>query len=389
MSRYVMGLVMASALGFGLECGRVHGAENAKGGTVVYVGTYTGSGSKGIYRLDLDPATGALSEPRLAAETVSPSFLAIHPTGRFLYAVGEVDVFDGQKGGGVAAFALDPKTGNLTSLNARPSGGAGPCHLVVDRAGKNVLVANYGGGITAVLPVGPDGRLGERSAFVQHRGSSVNLARQKEPHAHSVNLDAANRFAVVADLGLDKMLVYRFDPAAGTITPNDPPSASLAPGAGPRHFAFHPSGKTAYTINELNSTVTAWAYDADKGVLREIQTISSLPAGFTGTNYPADVQVHPSGKFVYGSNRGHDSIVAYTVDPGTGHLTLVGHQGHKIKNPRNFGIDPSGRFMLVASQDANTVQSFRIDQNTGALTPTGSSVTVAKPVCVKFWTPAE
>jgi len=355
----------------------------------VYIGTYTGSGSKGIYRFDLDVETGAVTLPRLAAETTSPSFLAIDPTHRFLYAVGEVEEFQGKKGGGVSAFAVDPKTGDLTPLNAQSSGGAGPCHLVVDKAGKNVLVANYGGGSTAVLPVGADGRLKERSAFVQHEGSSVNPERQKGPHAHSVNLDADNRFAFVADLGLDKILVYRFDPAKGTIVPNDPPAAKVTPGAGPRHFAFHPGGKFAYVINELNSTVIGWSYDPAKGVLTETQTITTLPEGFQGTNYPADVQVHRSGKFLYGSNRGHDSIVAYTIDPSSGKLTYVAHQGQGIKNPRNFGIDPTGRFMLVANQDADTVLVFRIDQETGVLTPTGGSVNISKPVCVKFGSTAE
>lgn len=357
--------------------------------TTVFVGTYTGSGSRGIYRFDFDPATGAVSKAKLAAETTSPSFLAIHPTRRFLYAVGEVDSFKGKKGGGVSAFAIDGKTGDLTPLNAQSSGGAGPCHLVVDKAGKNVLAANYGGGSAVVLPIAQDGTLQAHTSFAQHVGSSVNPARQKEPHAHSVNLDPANRFAVVADLGLDKMLVYKFDPASGTITPNDPPAAALAPGAGPRHFAFHPSGKYAYTINELNSTATVWSYDADQGVLTEIQTVATLPDDFKGTNYPADVHVHPSGKFVYGSNRGHDSIVGYSVDAASGKLTVVGHQGKGIKNPRHFGIDPSGKFVLVANQDNDGILVFRIDSTSGALSPTGHSVQVSKPVCVQFWTPAD
>jgi 6-phosphogluconolactonase len=360
----------------------------AQGTVAVFIGTYTEGESKGIYRFDLDLSTGKPSVPRLAAETISPSFLAFDPTRRFLYAVGEVNSFEGKKGGGVSAFAVDPGTGALSFLNAQSSGGAGPCHLVVDRTGKNVLVANYGGGSVAVLPVGPDGRLKESSAFIQHRGSSVNAGRQKEPHAHSVNVDAANRFAFVADLGLDEVLIYKLDPAQGTLTPNDPPAAKLTPGAGPRHFAFHPSGKFAYAINELNSTVHAWTYDADRGALTDLQTISTLPEGFKGTNYPAEVQVHPSGKFLYGSNRGHDSIVVYAIDPSTGKLTYVENQDGGIKNPRNFGIDPSGSFLLAASQDLGSIVVFRIDPSTGALSPTGHSVKVPKPVCVKFWKPA-
>jgi 6-phosphogluconolactonase len=367
------------------------GAARAAGPRTVnvFVGTYTGGESKGIYRTTLDTETGALSTPRLAAETTSPSFLAIDPTRRFLYAVGEVDSVQGKPGGGVVAFAIDPATGGLTRLNAQTSGGAGPCHLTVDRTGRNVLVANYGGGSTEVIRVEPDGRLGAVSAFVQHKGSSVDPGRQQGPHAHSVNLDAGNRFAFVADLGLDKMLIYRFDASRGTIAPNDPPAAALAPGAGPRHFAFHPGGKFAYTINELNSTVTAWSYDPDRGALTEIQSISTLPAGFHGTNYPAEVQVHPSGKFLYGSNRGHDSIAAYTIDPATGKLTFVGTQGERVKNPRNFAIDPTGAFVLVASQDTGTVAAFRVNPDTGALTPTGHSVQVPKAVCLKFWNAPE
>jgi 6-phosphogluconolactonase len=357
------------------------------GKSAVFIGTYTGTGSHGIYRFDFDPATGEVTEPRLAAEATSPSFLAIAPSRRFLYAVGEVDRFKGEKAGAVLAFAIDPKTGDLTALNDQSSGGSGPCHLTVDKAGKNVLVANYGGGSAAVLPVDADGRLRPRSSFVQHEGSGADPRRQKEPHAHSVNLDAANRFAFVADLGLDKVLVYRFDPDRGTIAPNDPPAAKLAPAAGPRHFAFHPSGRFAYAIGELNSTVTGWSYDPDRGALTEIQTITTLPSDFRGSNHPAEVQVHPSGKFLYGSNRGHNSIVAYTIDPDSGKLTYVAHQGQGIKNPRNFGIDPTGRWMLVGSQDTDTVLVFSIDGSTGALTPTGRSVKVAKPVCVKFWTP--
>lgn len=357
--------------------------------TTVFVGTYTGSGSRGIYRFDFDPDSGEVSEAKLAAETTSPSFLAIHPTRRFLYAVGEVDTFKGKKGGVVAAFAVDGQSGDLKALNSQSSAGAGPCHLVVDKTGKNVLVANYGGGSAAVLPIGPDGYLKEHSSFIQHDGSSVNPSRQSEPHAHSVNLDAANRFAIVADLGLDRMLVYKFDPAAGTIAPNDPPSAALPPGAGPRHFAFHPDGKHAYTINELNSTMTTWSYDAGQGVLTALQNISTLPAGFNGTNHPADVHVHPSGKFVYGSNRGHDSIVTYSVDHASGRLTLVGHQGKGIKNPRNFGVHPAGKFMLVANQDNDSVLVFRVDPASGGLAPTGGAVKVSRPVCVQFWTPAD
>lgn len=286
----------------------------------------------------------------------------------------------------MSGFAIEPKTAKLSPLNHASTVGAGPCYLVVDKAGKNVLVANYGGGSVAVLPIDPNGGLSPfHSAFVQHTGSSVNPGRQKEPHAHSINLDAANRFAFAADLGLDKILVYRFDPANGSLTPNDPPAAKLPPGAGPRHFDFHPSGRFAYAINELNSTVSAFTYDHERGVLHDLQTISTLPAGSAVENYPADIHVHPSGRFLYGSNRGFNSIVAYAIDEDSGRLAFVAQQTEGIKNPRNFAIDPTGKFLLVANQDADTVVVFRIDPARGSLSPTGQTVKVPKPVCLKFW----
>ena len=296
----------------------------------------------------------------------------------------EIDGFEGKPSGAVSAFTVDSASKKLTFINQQPSMGGSPCHLVVDKTGKNVLVANYGGGSTCVLPIGPGGRLEKPSSFIQHKGKVFDPARQQGPHAHSVNLDDAGKFALVADLGLDKVFVYKFDPATGTIEPNSPPSASLANRAGPRHFAFHPDGHHAYVINEIDSTVTAWNYDPEHGVLTEIQTLSSLPSDFKGGNAPADVQVHPSGMFLYGSNRGHNSIVVNTIDPATGKLTYVENQGEGIKNPRNFAIDPTGKFLLVANQDTNRVIVFRIDEKTGKLKPTGQSIDVAKPVCLKF-----
>jgi 6-phosphogluconolactonase len=350
----------------------------------VYVGTYTQKESRGIYRFDFDLASGKLTSRALAGEAKNPSFLAISPDHRFLYAVSEIEDFDGKKSGAVSAFAIDPRTGNLSLLNHQPSGGAGPCHLVVDRAGKNVLVANYGGGSVSVLPIEPGGRLGKATAFIQHKGSGPNPRRQEGPHAHSINLDAANRYAVVADLGLDKVFVYRFDPDKGTLTENEPPFVSVGPGAGPRHFAFHPNNRNAYVINELESTVTAFRYDGTRGILEPLQTVSSLPKDFKGSNSTAEVQVHPSGKFLYGSNRGHNSIAAFGIDPKTGRLTPVGPQSDRIKTPRNFGIDPTGTYLLVANQDSDSIVVFRIDGQTGELRPTGNMVEVPTPVCVKM-----
>jgi 6-phosphogluconolactonase len=352
----------------------------------VYVGTYTrGTKSEGIYRMDLDVATGKLSAPAVAGKTVNPSFLALHPSGKYLYACGEIDDFEGKgkRTGALNAFALNDK-GDLTFLNAQSSEGAGPCHVVVDKAGKYAFCANYGGGTAAVLPIGGDGKLGKATDVVRHKGSSVNKRRQEAAHAHSINLDPANRFAFVADLGLDKVMIYRFDPEAGKLTPNDPPFVALAPGAGPRHFAFHPNGKFAYVINELGSTLTALSYDAKTGKLEELQTVSTLPEGGHKNNGTAEVVVHPSGKFVYGSNRGHDSIAIFPVDETTGKLTPAGHQSKGVKVPRNFAIDPTGTWCLVANQGAGTVLVFRVDPKTGALEPTGDKVDIPAPVCVRF-----
>ncbi|HJT78528.1 MAG TPA: lactonase family protein [Gemmataceae bacterium] len=350
-----------------------------------YVGTYTGgpgAPSKGIYRFDLDPASGKLTPRGLAAEVTSPAFLAFHPSRRFLYAVNEVSTFEGKKTGGVTAFALDPKTGALTRLNDQPSGGAGPCHLVVDKAGKHVLVANYDGGNVSVFPIGDDGKLGAATAFQQHHGHSVNKERQEAPHAHGIALDAANRFAFVCDLGLDKVMSYRYDADKGTLTPNEPAFVAIAPGSGPRHITFAPDGRHAYVTNELSSTVTAFRYDPDHGTLTTIQTISTLPKGFKGTNTTAEIAVHPSGKFLYDSNRGQDSIAVFTVDAKSGELTAAGHQGKNIKTPRYFGIDPTGTDLVVANQDSNSLVVFRINPQTGELTPAAGPVEAPMPVCV-------
>jgi 6-phosphogluconolactonase len=364
--------------------------SGAAGKQYVFVGTYTGNqegASKGIYRLELDTTTGKLSKLEVAAPAVNPSFLAVHPSRPFLYAVSEVSGTDPQKSGAIAAFSLDPRTGALTALNQQSSKGSGPCHLVVDKDGKHVLAANYNSGSACVLPIGEDGKLGEATGFVQHQGSSVNKQRQAGPHAHSINLDAANRFAVVADLGLDKVLVYKYDAAKGTITPNDPPAADLAPGAGPRHFAFAPDGKHAYVCGEMDSTVTAFDYDAERGVLKKIGTVTTLPQDFKGNNSTAEVVVHPTGKFVYCSNRGHDSIAVFAVDEKTGALTPKGQQATKGKTPRNFAIDPTGAYLLAANQNSNSVVVFGIDAQTGELKPTDSIVEVASPVCIRMVVP--
>lgn len=358
--------------------------EAANSSYLVYVGTYTGAKSKGIYAFRFDARAGKLSPLGLAAETPSPSFVAVHPSRRFLYAVSEVSNFKGEKSGAVSAFSIEPKSGKLTFLNQVSSRGAGPCYLAVDKTGKWVLVANYDGGSVAVLPVQPDGRLREASAFVQHSGSSVDRERQEGPHGHSFNFSPDGRFAIAADLGLDQLLVYRFDGTKGSLAPNDPPFAKVNPGAGPRHFTFHPGGKFAYAINEMQSTVTAFAYDAQRGVLTVLQTVPTLPKDFSGENTTAEVRVEPKGKFLYGSNRGHDSIAVFAIDAAKGTLTPVERAPTQGKTPRNFGIDPTGSYLLAANQDSDNIVVFRIDQQSGRLIPTGQVVEAPAPVCVKF-----
>lgn len=350
----------------------------------VYFGTYTGgdNSSKGIYRSVLDLETGKLSDPVLAAETRNPSFIEIHPDGNFLYAVSESG-----EAGSVSAYVIDKDTGDLKFLNQQLSGGAGPCHVSIDHEGKNALVANYGSGSASVIPIKLNGRLAKPTGFVQHTGSSVNPRRQKEPHAHSINVSPDNRFAFVADLGIDKIMIYRLDTEKGTIEKNSPPFAKVKPGAGPRHFAFHPNGKYAYVISELDYTVTAFIYQPASGTLTDIQTITTLPNGFDGSNSCAEVRVHPNGKFLYGSNRGHDSIAVYRIDPAKGTLTFVEHETADIKTPRNFNIDPTGRFCLVANQGGNSVVVFLINQKTGALEPTEHKISIGRPVCVRFLQP--
>ena len=299
-----------------------------------------------------------------------------------MYSVNEIATLEPKKTGGLTAFALDAKTGKLTFLNQQSSGGPGPCYVSLDRTAKFVLAANYTGGSICCLPILKDGSLAEATAFIQHTGSSVH-PNQKGPHAHSVNLDPANHFAIAADLGLDKLLVYRFNPAKGTLEPNDPPAFDTAKGAGPRHFTFHPNGKFAYVINELDSTVSALHYDAAKGVLKAVQTLSTLPMPFKG-NSTAEIVVHPSGKFLYGSNRGHNSIAIFTIDESTGELKAAGHQDKDIKTPRNFALDPTGTWMIVANQDSSSLVVFRVDQKTGQLAPTVNRLEVPRPMCVRF-----
>jgi 6-phosphogluconolactonase len=350
--------------------------------SLVYVGTYTRGGSKGIYVYRFDQGTGKLAEIGVAAETPNPSFLAIHPNGKLLYAVNELSKFHDQPSGSVTAYEMDRTTGKLKMLNDAATGGTSPCHLVVDRTQRNLLLVNYGTGSTAVFRLKPDGSLGERSGFVQHTGSSVDERRQKGPHAHSVNLSKNERFAIVADLGTDEFIVYAFDAGAGTIARHG--AAKVKPGSGPRHFHFHPTYKFAYGLNEMGSSVSAFQWDEAKGTLTEIQNITTLPAGFSGTNHCAEILVHPNGRFVYASNRGHNSLAAFAIDKAKGTLTSLGNTSTQGQTPRNFRIDPTGTWLIAANQDSGNVFVYRIDTGTGKLAPTGQEVAVPFPVCVKF-----
>ncbi|MBL9171982.1 MAG: lactonase family protein [Verrucomicrobiales bacterium] len=350
----------------------------------VFVGTYTGPKSEGIYAFTFDPETGKATPRGLVAKSVNPSFLAVHPSGRFLYAANETDRWKGTPGGYVTSFSISPTDSGLRELNQQSSGGAAPCFVSVDATGKNLLVANYFGGSVACLPIQTDGALKSRSAFDQHRGSSVDPQRQKEPHAHSIYPSPDNRFALSADLGLDQVLVYRLDPAAGTLTPNTPPFARVAPGSGPRHLAFAPDGRHLFVINEMLSTLTSMSYDPAAGTLQEIQTVSTLPTGIARPDTStAQVCVHPNGRFVYGSNRGDDSIAVLSVEPG-GRLKWVERVSTQGKVPRNFQIDPTGHYLWAANQNSDSIVLFRVDGATGKLTPTGQTLSVGSPVCVVF-----
>jgi 6-phosphogluconolactonase len=376
-------LSLALVLFFFLICWCADAAPSNQ--CLVFFGTYTGPKSKGIYSARMDLATGALSSLNVAAETPNPTFLNLDQTHHRIYAADEVSHFEGKPGGGVCGFSIDPESGKLTLLNQLSSGGGGPCHLLLDKEGRNILVANYGGGSVEVLPVMPDGTLGEATALVQHEGKSVNHSRQEKPHAHCMALDAANHFAFACDLGIDKVMIYRFDSAHGTLTPNEPAFFATKPGAGPRHLAFHPNGRFAYLINELDSTMTALAYDASRGAFSELQTLPMLPDDFKGDNLGAEVVVDAQGKYLYGSNRGHDSIAVFRIDRAKGTLKLVQRQSTMGKTPRHFAIDPTGKFLVVANQDSGNVVVFAINPRDGQLKPTGHSLEVPSPVCVKFF----
>jgi 6-phosphogluconolactonase len=365
-------------LGLTLLSGAVSLAAQRSSESYVYIGTYSSADRPGIFVYKMNPATGELASVGSASGVDSPSFLAIEPRHRRLYAVNEVD------SAAVSAFSIDSRSGKLSLLGKQSIPGSGPAHLSVDATGRFVLVANYGSGSVAMAPIKADGTLGSATGFDQHHGKGVNPARQEGPHAHSITPDPANRFALACDLGLDKIFVYRLDLKGGKLIPNAPPSVSVKPGAGPRHLAFSSNGRYIYVTDEMGNTVTVFSYDPAHGSLRSLQAISTLPEDFSGSNTSADIHVAPSGRFLYSSNRGHDSLAMFRISSATGKLTHLGNEPSGGKTPRNFAIDPSGRFLFVANQDSNNVVVFRMNPTTGALTPTGHKIEVPKPVCIKF-----
>ncbi len=373
----VLGLMLPD-----LSFARVWSAKRG-GELLVYVGTYTSGKSEGIYLYRLSLPSGELKHVTTTKGVKDPSFLALSPNRRFLYAVNEVEEFSGKKSGALSAFSINQQTGELKFLNQQPSLGGAPCYVTVDRTRRFVLVANYIGGNVAVLPVRRDGSLGEATDMKQGAGSSIN-ERQEGPHAHCIVLDHSNRFAYACDLGTDKIMIFHFDSRRGRLSPNRTPWVQLKPGAGPRHLTFHPWGKYAYVINELHATVTAFAHDRASGNLSEVQTVPTLPPGFTAPNTSADIHISPDGRFLYCSNRGHDSIAAFKVDPRNGKLTFIAHESTGGKTPRNFAIDPTGAFLLVANQKSDNIVVFRRDRNTGRLSTNGQVAEVPSPVCLKF-----
>lgn len=403
--RYALCLVIA----FGLAIAGAPAADAQSGDFFMYVGTYTGfkwvhhsrpyglgeSHSKGIYVSRFHAATGEFGEPELAAEIINPSFLTVSPDHRFLYAVSEDPLSVGpplDHSSYVSAFAIDSATGKLRLLNTAPASGTSTCFISMDKTGKFVLMSNFGSGSVSVIRIKEDGSLGELTAFIQDVGSSVDTRIQFEPHPHSIVVSPDNRYAIVSDLGIDKVLVFRFDAQTGKLSPPDPPFATVYPGGGPRHFTFDPSGKFGYQLSEMNGTVDVFNWDASKGILTTVQRVQTVPHDFFGGNHSAEIEVHPNGKFLYESNRrtkseeerAPDTIGVYSIDPKTGMLTPIEQSLTGGVMPRFFTIDPTGAFLLAANQISNNVVAYKIDPSTGRLSKAGGEIKVDTPVCLKF-----
>ena len=353
-------------------------------GYIMYVGTYTGHGSDGIYAYHFNPENGELNPVGLVAKTDNPSFIAIDSAGRFLYAVNELDTFQNQPAGAISVFAIDKKSGQLKLLQQISSLGAAPAHLSLDMTGRYLMVANYNGGNFAVFPIGSDGQLGSHTALIQDSGSSVNPGQQQVPHSHFIQATNNNRFVMTADLGIDKIIINRFDDKTGILTPAEKGFAQLEPGSGPRHIAFSPSGKFMYVLNELNSTVTVFSLNGETGEMQTKQVFSTLPENFTGNNSAAEIVTDAKGKFIYASNRGDNSIVRFSINSNDGNLKPEGWISSGGKTPRNFVIDPTGQWLFAANQDSDNIAVFRIDPANGRLNQVSDSTRLVAPVCIRF-----
>ena len=353
---------------------------------LMFVGTYTtGGASKGIYVFRMDGESGSMTQVHVEEGITNPTFLTVHPNQKYLYSVSEVAESSGVPGGALTSYSIDQGSGKLERINQQSTGGSGPCHVQIDATGKYAVVANYNGGSVCMLPLSEDGSIKPSSHFIQHYGGTkVNPQRQEKAHAHSANLDPGNRFAIINDLGLDQLRVYEMDLDAGKLAFREDSSVMSAPGAGPRHLDFHPNGHFAYAVNELGSTVTAYRYDAGTGALTEINTLSTLPDGYTGENTTADIHVSPDGRFVYGSNRGHNTLAIFGIDQSDGSIEFVGDQSTGGKTPRNFGFHPEGKYLYAANQDSDSIIQFEVNQSTGELTPVGREIRCPMPVCLKF-----
>lgn len=344
----------------------------------VYFGTHSAGPQIGLSLSHFDSETGGLTPPKLLVEAKEPAFFVIHPEGRYLYTC------NSGVPGGLSAYKIEPKTGELTLINRVLAGGGDTSFVSLDQTARYALVANYLGGNIAVFALRPDGGVGDWTGFAQQTGSSVDPERQTHAYAHAIITDPTNRFALVPDLGVDKLFVYHFDEKSGAIKPNKPPFAQVAAGLGPRHVRFHPNGRWVYLINEMGSRIIGFNWDSTTGALSDFQTISTLPPDFKGANACAELEVHPNGKFLYASNRGHDSLAVFAIDPSTGRLSLVEHTSSRGKTPRNFAFDPSARWILCTNHGSDNAVVFRVDPESGHLTPVGEPVRVPAPFCERF-----
>jgi 6-phosphogluconolactonase len=351
---------------------------------LVFFGTHSVGPQKGISVAHFNSKTGTLTKPKLAAEAPAPAYFIIHPNGKFLYTCNSNDFSKKCTGETITAYSINKKTGKLTLINKQSSGGADPSYIFMDAECKHVLVADYAGGSIAVIALNPDGSLGEITANIKHTGKSIDPKRQTKPYAHSIQLDPTNSFALAADLGTDKLFIYKYNKATGTLTPNEPPFVQVTGGAGPRHFAFHPNGHFVYLLTEMGNTVITYAWDGSKGILTELQTSSTLPADFKGDSKCAEILIHPNGKFLYASNRGHDSIAVFAIDSSTGKISLAENIPTQGNSPRNFEFDPTYKWLIVTNHKSNNAVVFSVNDQTGHLTPNGQKQDIDSPFCVRF-----